>query len=63
MTSVEILEKRVENCLEMFNKFEENTWGREYWGGVLAHNLKNLVEIEELNGNSNGERNEFRNLH
>lgn len=57
MTSVEILEKRVETSIAMFNKFEENTWGREYWGGVLAHNLKNLNEY------LNGGQNELHRLH
>lgn len=54
---VEILERRVENSLTMFNKFEENTWGREYWGGVLAYNLK------KLNEHINGGQNELRHLH
>ena len=44
---VEKYQRRVYNSLAMYNKFEEGSWGHEYWGDVLKHNLDKLNEHTE----------------
>jgi len=41
---LEKYQRRVHNSLRMYNKFEEGSWGYEYWGDVLSYNVEQLNE-------------------